>query len=227
MRRLRCRLRSPASRQSPQPCTSCPSSPSVEDRARGVGDGLHVGRQLERALVAGRVRGAADDRAAEDRVDALLVAEDVDPVEAVRVAGGIRRAGEHERRCHLVRLRARRRARRERRHRGDRVDDAVVHCRVRRGERRAPRPVVDRRDEALQLATRRTARTRQLMVPGEVRALVESVELALVDRVDPGLDDAVDVREPDLVARGAFDRRPAGQARVRGRLLAARPSSGC
>ena len=68
-------------------------------------------------------------------------------------------------------------------------------------------------------ATRRTARTRQLIAPVKFGALVECVELALVDGVDAGLDDTVDAGEPHLVARGALDRRPACEARVRRGLL--------
>ncbi len=114
-----------------------------------------------------------------------------------------------------MRLGVRRRARRERRHCGDRADDAVVHGGVRRGELLAPRPVVDGGDEALQLGDPAHGPHAPLDGAGEVGALVERVELALVDRVDAGLDDAVDAREPHLIARCALDRRPAGEARVR------------
>ena len=59
-------------------------------------------RQLERAVDAGRERGAADDRSLEDDVDAVAVGERVRAEEPVRLTVEALVAGEGQRRHELV-----------------------------------------------------------------------------------------------------------------------------
>ena len=184
-----------------------------ERRARG-GDAVDVARHRQRAALAGDVGWAAHDRAAEDRVQAVLVGEDLDAVERVRVAPDRGVAAVDEGRHDLVRAHVRCIR--------DDLRDGLLN-RQRPGRKRgirarvdgAPGAVRDGGDPVVGIAAQlphRPDAPRHRARPR--RVLVERVVLALVGHVRARRELLVGVDQPDGVPARAGDRAPAEQARI-------------